>query len=161
MTDEEYLAHHEAAHAVMDISLGIPVLEVSMIPTEDSEGHVRAAPLSDDIVANVDIDNVVGEDRDRVEERIMSLLAGPVIDKILGREVEGETPDMRGAVDLASRMNGSAKQTGAYLDWLWIRTEESLQIWWVRLEALASALLERRQIPGEEARTIVLHGLSG
>ncbi len=63
--------------------------------------------------------------------------------------------DYKAGVDMALLVNGSAKQTEAWLKWLEIRSRETLQEQWSIVEGLAEELLRATTLNGEQVQHFV------
>jgi len=147
-------AYHEAAHAVADFHFGVAIKEVSIIPDEDSLGHVKSGKLP----KGMEFGNVP---RSRIEKEIICLLVGPAMDELLGDDDVRGQGDYQSAVKLAFYVTGSNEEAEAYLNWLWIRAKNFVRCppHRVCIEALAQVLLKERRLSGRKARQIIREAL--
>lgn len=153
-------AYHEAGHAVVAHALGRRFTGVTIIPGVDAMGRCRYAearnfdPDLPDMYSGPRIERVV-------EHQIMGYLAGPIAEGILTGEKSwrktGGNGDVPRAVDLAVYMKGTIEETEAYLDGLWVQTEELVgrRESWAAIEALAAELVEQREVGEGRAREII------
>jgi hypothetical protein len=97
--------------------------------------------------------------RRRVEAHIMGFCAGIAAEaRLTGRRNwRGAEGDHEKAGELALAVSGSAEEAEAYVRWLALRTEALLAapMYWLAVEAVAAALLERRRLSGPEARGLI------
>ena len=143
----ESTAYHEAGHAVIHYLEDIPMEYVTIIPTEECLGQVKC---------EIDINEVVDSGREKCEAEIMAVYAGGLAVKIAkgARYNKGVSTDNRIAQDIAMEIC-SDKEINTFLRWLYIRTEEVLKMNWYMVEAIAKALLKKKQLSGDEVKEII------
>lgn len=146
-------AYHEAGHAVAAHLLEVRYKYVTIIPDEDSSGHLRPFALGKGIEYSL-------RARQRLEPRIMAALAGPIAAATYrGRQNHrAAASDDHQVTQLAMALTGSSGECEAYIRWLTIRIRDMLTTetaWWM-VEALAAALIERKHIPFGDARQIMI-----
>jgi hypothetical protein len=148
-------AYHEAGHAVAAWSLGAGPRAVTIVPHGADQGQVtHEDPLSG---IQLDFD---GSDRarTRAERAIMICLAGPVAQRRFAprswRRWHGAS-DYVTAVDLARRINHSARAADAHLKWLDIRTEDLIESLWGPVERVAAELLAHGTLAPDEIRLLL------
>jgi hypothetical protein len=93
-----------------------------------------------------------------LEKRAMIALAGPIAQKVSNpRSFRNyhASADYKAAVDMALLVNGSAKQTEAWLKWLEIRTRGTLQAQRSIVEGLAEELLRATTLNGEQVQHLL------
>lgn len=153
------IAYHEAGHAVMRCFEFLKFSYVSITPDGDNAGYVKYhrsvwKNFDPETVARTDLKTI-----DRIENEIVSILAGPIAEKIFGGKYnwEGSEGDRASALKLASYLCGNEKVLNAYWKYMWIRTEESLKALhiWTAVQRLASELLLKKKIRYNEAKEIV------
>ena len=66
--------------------------------------------------------------------------------------------DYRWAIDLAARLNGDAQLVNLYMRWMEARIRHIVARHWYKIEALAKALLDRRELTGKEATAVIRDG---
>ena len=154
--EREATARHEAGHAVVCHHLLGSVRRVDITETADALGSCEGPDLR--LTLNPG-EALSPAGREKVERRIMVLLAGPIAERQLsGRYCHvGASHDYQVSFHLASVYCQSDASAEAFLKWLWVRTEELLELPFVRgrVDAVAMALLERGELSGREVRRIV------
>jgi ATP-dependent Zn protease len=151
-------AYHEAGHAVVSYEYGLRLTGVSIVPSEDGLGRTSHQALTN---FNPDVDKS-NRSRLRGERLIQRQMAGMAAEWISTgrrrRNWRGAQWDWDLAADLALYFTGSSEETDAYLKWLWIRTVNSLsrQLVWRKVEAVAIALLDRRELTRSEVKEILV-----
>jgi hypothetical protein len=148
-------AYHEAGHVVADFVLGIRIDRVSIIPDEDTLGHVRNnAPFRRSDVAEFDISP---RDRRRLENRIIGLYTGEVsAARAKEREPDlsavGNTSDLRQIGSLGHLGRGlydlHPDEQAAYLELLFVRARLLVDDYWFLINPLAAELLTTRALSG-------------
>lgn len=159
----DWIAYHEAGHAVADVLVRNPITRASIIADEErgSLGHVANRPYGESF--KIDVETTLSlRARERLEARIMSALAGDeALRRYLGKDAPtgwlGADGDYRAAVDLAEHVSPEPKELGAFLEWLGIRAANLFYLpWhWAAVEAIAAALLEHKVLSGPRVRQIV------
>ncbi len=139
----ESTAYHEVGHAVMAHLLGVKLNSTTIVPDEDSDGHVIHANPLRGIQLDVDGSNRA---RLRAESAIQVAFAGPIAQKKSNphgyRHWHAEF-DHKLAVDLLFRIGGSEKAVQAYSNLLYEWTKGGIETRWYMVDAVATALLER------------------
>lgn len=159
----EKTAYHEAGHAVVAYLLGRSVRLVTIVPSEDGTllGHVLYVPprLKDEYQywGSPSLKRAAFENIVRIS------LAGSIAEgRMAGRQSHRQaSSDYRYAVEVVSGLVGDDRELSAYLNWLWISTENLLSVkpHWRAVEALAQKLLELRTIKGKDAKEIIRNAL--
>lgn len=150
-------AYHEAGHAVIGREMHLRVTSCSIIPEGDTLGCCRFDIRWKDFHPDSDMSSKV---RYRLERDIIATLAGPEAEAIHHGSHEwlpGHEGDTRHAIDLAGYVTGDVEETGAYLDWLTIRTRSMLgqPILWAAVHALALELLAQGELGTRSIREIM------
>jgi ATP-dependent Zn protease len=150
---ERRTAYHEAAHTALAVLYGAEVGEVTIVPNEEAHGHLKGRYLTKESVEYGDS----MEDRDRVEKDAMIALAGELAERRVATHVDpsGAAHDYANVHELLSYMTRHEEEIQAYVAWLIVRTKNQLDRYWPEVDALATALLERRTLTGPEIVTIV------
>lgn len=147
-------AHHEAGHAVVAFLLGFRVTSATIVPGSDYAGMVVYRPRG-----KVDLKSATAVMRIKAEDWIISILAGDIAqrryDPRSSRHWHG-TADRSHATDIALSLCGSGESATAYLAWLSIRTKDMVHGRWPIVEKIATLLLERKTISGDELRAAIL-----
>lgn len=155
-------AYHEAGHAVVGWRLGIGLRKkgVTIAPKKGEYlGCCFAkAGVGRDIEWNASDRNSI-----RAEKNVQSLLAGVIAQRRYNpRSVRGNpaSSDHQAAIDTLSHFAAEQREVEAWLKLLHIRTGNMLANpdIWRAVERLASALMERRTIPGKEVTEIIREG---
>lgn len=154
-------AYHEAGHALAAWKERLPISTISIIPDEDGTlGRVthQAPPASfqPDIDAGLRV-------RDRIEKHAIVAFAGVEAERLVAARVSSESGarDRAGAAQLVAYLGGSVEEQRAYLQLLSVRARQLVRVPHLRvpLDALATALLDRRHISGPAARKILKESL--
>ena len=146
-TEMQSLAHHEAGHAVIALSLGIRVFHASTLPRYDCGGEVRLAPLSGMTI----------------DKGLLVTLAGPAAQRRyfpLLRQFDADLDDHMGRFDteqartLLSVLHGadhvsSDLITGELSRWR-VRADQAVTLQWPWIAAVATALEQRRRLSGDD-----------
>lgn len=153
----ELTAYHEAGHAVAAVVLRVGAVYASIVPDAvmGTVGHVKHLGWPG---PPPDVEGDLARVRRHAEPRIILALAGVVAEKRHhGRRHNwiGANSDLRAATDLMGHFV-SPRQLQAYTDWMWARTEDLVELWWPQIEAVATALLDRRTMRGREIREVMM-----
>lgn len=152
-------AYHEAGHAAVMHEHGHRFKFVTIEQTDDSLGHVLADYLRD---FKPDVE-VRPQDERRIRDRVVQLLAGASAEaKYAGRRNHvGAGDDYKRAVAFAEYVTLSPEETGAYLDWLWLRADNTVALphVWAMIQALAGALMDKRTLSYDEAVAVMEQAL--
>mgnify|MGYP001068229630 CR=1 FL=1 len=154
----KYVAFHEAGHAVAYCYFfnGPRFKHVTIKPKGSALGHVLGRP------------SIWRPDEDtgvrffvRLRDRIIRTLAGPEAErKVRGRyNQRGASDDWKSVADLVFHMAGSERQVNALMRYFDVVTEEFIEFRWHKIEAVASALLERTTLSYKEVEQILCPGL--
>jgi hypothetical protein len=155
-------AHHEAAHAVAGFALGVKMKYVTIIPKDDSLGHLRREAvrwgqegLFDDSPRGIA----------RAECHIVTFLAGPLASRRFSpgsRWRIGGSSDFDSAELLLDRIGGhDAKHRDLYGKLLWRRSECLVEQRWKEVQHLAAVLLKHETLDANRVRDEIgrSHGL--
>ena len=156
-------AYHEAGHAVAAFFMEKPLTMVTIQPdrAQASSGHCHAEHLLAESHPDYDDSDEV---RMRIEREVFYLLAGYAVQRAFNprscRHYHA-SEDHHGVVDLLSYVSGSNEELTAYLKLMEIRVRQfvAAQDKWIAISALASALLDRTTLTGEEASNIIRKAL--
>lgn len=153
------IAIHEAGHAVLAWITGRRILQVSMVTDLDysqlrshrerttQAGCIDLAPLSDG--ANLH----EGKYRVLAEREAMIALAGDLaVFRFRGCRWRKNLSagDLEGLTYAATHAGASQERLNSYLDRLASRTVLYLEVFWAHVEALAKALMHRREMTGQQ-----------
>ncbi len=162
ISKNERTAYHEAGHAVVMHELEMAIREVSIIPNdvEGSLGHVSAYPRPS---FNPDTDSS-WRTRIKIGTELLVFYAGITAEALFcGRHNRrAANSDLDKAAKLARYITSEENELKAYLGWLKIRTRNLLKnpVVWVKVEAVAQALIERKQLRGKEVKQIIVDRLA-
>jgi hypothetical protein len=156
----ESVAYHEAGHAVACIELRRPFKSVTIVPKDDSLGHLLKNPAPASIRPEVD----AGDKVDRWLEREVSIvLVGLAAEhRHTGRHNwRGARRDLDHAVDLASYLHFDPKLMGKYLTYMVEKAKHFVAdpLAWIRIEALATALMKYHTLSARRARAVCQEAL--
>lgn len=155
-------ACHEAGHAVANFAMGKRFKKVSIIPVTEHDSLGRVSGCRWQSKLNPELDKCE-RSRHFVEIEIITLLAGVVAEKKLTDRYNhvGACEDYHDAVNYASWVTDSTKETEAYIAWLFEKTKNVLWRRWDAVELLADELIKRREIGYKAAHGIIRKGLDG
>lgn len=156
MTKKEIsTAYHEAGHAVMACQLGRKFKKVSIIKDGDTLGFLVNTTIKN---FRPDIDPSL-RIRSLIEREIKICFAGFEAEKkFRGKgNWKGAMRDFHECAQLASSVNGSSEQTGAFLKWLRIQTKDvvSYPYVWEEIEKVAKELLIHKELSYKKVREII------
>ncbi len=153
-------AYHEAGHAVAAWHVGVRAKSLSIIPDLTDGSLGRLTHHSYFAGVNPDVDDSPRCQR-RLENMALVDLVGPAAERRFnprGYRHNYSNSDYHHAVDLLSCIAPEPDELGAYVGWIEIRARNFVRRddMWAAIEALAAALLDRREIPGKEIKPIIL-----
>ena len=151
----ERTAYHEAGHAVASYHLHVAFSFITIIPEEDSLGHIKHPKLNN---FDPECDNSL-KIVDRTERRILVFFAGQVAERRFANRHnwKGSGGDWESAVNLASCLAGNNEVLQAYVNYLWARAKNLFDLpWlWAAVEAVANELLIRKKMGSQLTRKII------
>jgi hypothetical protein len=151
----ERTAYHEAGHAVASYYLHVALSSVTIIPEEDSLGHIKHPKLNN---FEPEWDNSL-KVVDRAERMILVFFAGQVAEgRFANRHNwKGSREDWHEAVNMASYFAGNNEVLQAYVNYLWARAKTLFNLpWlWAAVEAVAKELLIRKKMGSRLTRKII------
>lgn len=121
MTDREATAHHEAAHCVVAMALGVEVAECSIEGNEEAEGWVKTGEC-------------------RLGNWVLVALAGACASLRIGQGLEGSEVDLEAVLSLLRERMGMAP-TERSLGPLTADCLALVERWWPQIEEVAWMLL--------------------
>ena len=165
LSTQEFVAYHEAGHAVAAWQLGIALRRngVTIVP-DGVEGNLGSVSHVQFVNRNFqwrDSDR----DRIRVEKLAQLSLAGEIAQRRFSprsvRRYHAKS-DRMNAIDLLSPLTVDIKELEAWLKLLHIRTENMLSNpdAWNAVKRLAAALVQKRTIRGKEAVETIREGFN-
>jgi hypothetical protein len=154
----ERVAYHEAGHAVAQVYLHRSFRSVSIKPKSSYLGRVDSPKLSqtfrEGLAHYLDGDH---RTRNMVDDHILISMAGPAAEnRYTGRRGwDGARQDLRQSRDLGEPLYGE-EATKHDIPFMTARADSLMKsrIVWVRVEAVAAALLERCVLTSAEVREI-------
>ena len=156
----ESTAYHEAGHAVAAWNVHVRAESISIIPDPNNGSLGRHIGRPYFTGMRPDLDNSPRVQR-RLEHKALVCLAGPAAQRRFnprGYRHHHAEDDYRQAIDLLSYIVGDPNELSAYVGLIEIRARNFVRIprMWAAIRGLASALLDRGEIPGREIRPIIL-----
>lgn len=151
MTDQELLAHHEAAHAVVAISLGWEINQVTIVADDDTFGHCQVK----DFELYFDGNRWTGEVKASARQAILYDLAGIAAEMRINGDYDevGCSSDWGKAYTKARHLTRACNPQ-TYLDYALGRTKKLVNSHWQRVTAVAAGLLEHQTLTGEDVYTL-------
>jgi hypothetical protein len=172
-------AYHEAGHAVVGFSEGVPtrLIRVSIVPDPEAGtlGHVSRGKYPRVLDTewgedgkprrfyrefNPEFDDPHLVDR-QLRPRVVECFAGVLAEKrFTGRRHNwlGAESDMRIAVGLVDYITGSPRQAQKYTEYLWVVAEDAVVLHWAEIGELAKELLVRKTMTGHETKAFLQAG---
>lgn len=154
-TQLERTAYHEAGHAVMHLEEKLAFEHVTIVPNEErrSLGHLIWKVQSD-------FNPEISSDRKTLrllESMILCSLAGPAAEAIYAgrRNWRGAAGDLEAMVARAIDYTGSPEEANAFVNWLWIRANNTMKAQWPTVEAVAEALLAKKTLSTREVKKAI------
>jgi ATP-dependent Zn protease len=157
----EATAYHEAGHAVLRSHFDLPIRRVTIRCDRETAGKVEGKGAL--YLRGIDIE-ITPAKQERIFRRIMVCLAGEVAQaKFSKRSVRNwhASSDHQKAADFALRVSGDDEGAALLLRWLMHRTKNMVEVRWPQIQKLASALLEREVLSGDEVRELIWGGDAG
>ncbi len=153
----ESVAYHEAGHAVVGWHEGLRLDRVTIIPGKEYAGLVEWEGL---FKSREDPDlEMTPAMCERMARHARVNLAGIIAQRRYNARSYREHDDFSDrttVTHLAHSLGGNEEITNAYMR-LWdAQTRAVLDLHWSRVEALAEALLEKRELTGDEAVRVML-----
>jgi hypothetical protein len=156
MRELERIAYHEAGHAIVAFVLHRRFTHVSIIPKDDTLGHVNISKHAPSFQPESDY---TGATRNLCEKEAMVCLGGVIAERVeIGRaNLKGSHQDIVEAFDWCIYHCGTQEEANAYVDWLWERTKSivTFDAQRVAIKALAKELMVRKYIGERTARKII------
>lgn len=158
-------AFHEAGHAVVSLRLGRGSEALSIVSEGERLGSHHSGELPPGIARRLSEGSSSLRDRQTIESMVMVFFAGTIAESICRghepRRLGGARSDFAKAIDVASHLIFEPKELGTYLDWLFVRTVNSVRHSWRKVEELAGVLLIRQTLGGREVRAVVQRAMLG
>jgi hypothetical protein len=156
------VAHHEAAHAVFQLKLGLRRGRVTIKP--DLKGSLGHAELRRPKWINDQPATLREEQRLRLhaENEILALYAGRIAQgKYAGRKITwGHEGDDHSIMDLAtSCVSHHDEVRFAFLVYCQKHAALLVEAWWPEINAVAHALAERKSLTAREVRDVIYSSL--
>jgi hypothetical protein len=151
----EATAFHEAGHAVVAVSLGRAIRYVTVVPSDDYVGCVAKTRPPESIRPDLQQD---ARTLAWINREVKIGLAGVVAEGLLrGRHNHiGASQDYKHVVDLASYVYGYGEVLTKWIDFMLALTRNYVRhpLQWVRIEAVAAALLVEKRLGAKRVREI-------
>jgi hypothetical protein len=149
------VAYHEAGHAVVALSLRRRFRYVTIVPKDNSLGHVLKTAKPESIEPDCDASPRV----DRwIEREVMVIMAGSLAEEVFTglHNPIGASSDYEAVINCATQVEPDPIVCEKYLGYLWAKMEAHVRQpeTWVQIEALAKALLNGRRLGIGEVREI-------
>ena len=142
--DREFLAFHEAGHAVMATLLHRPIHRASIREAHGLTGYVDYKHASSTIA------EVREEHRPVIETDALVLLAGRAAEceRTLGSPLSHASLDKQNARTLLAMLEDSEEVVSNWMRYLLVRAQSMLQAEWPMVLAVAHALLKNEELDG-------------
>jgi hypothetical protein len=153
-------AYHEAGHVVVSWCLGVRVRRASIVPDEDSTGHVQNEREKPSTGIAVDRGDRWHPSRLRAEKWVMILQAGEVAQRWYNscsvRRGHSQS-DFKKCVDILRMYAPDEKKLVVEPHYLLLRNWTIYLIvqHWHLVEAVANALLDRRELSGTQVLDVI------
>ncbi len=149
-------AVHEAAHAVLSCHLRCPFAWVTIIPHEDSVGHLAAYRLDEMRLTQAARNAPV---RMEIENRVMLLFSGGIAERRAGMEYrspESDTQDFADAKELLANLTSGERELHYYQCYLHDRAKGLIENGpiWKAIEKVAEALVEEEILTERKVKKI-------
>jgi Bacterial RNA polymerase, alpha chain C terminal domain len=141
----EFLAFHEAGHAVMAFLLGRPIRRASIRRRHGLAGHVDFEHATSRLF------EVAAEHRPLIESDVLVLLAGRAAEceRTLGSPPSHAGLDRENARALLGLLEDCDEVVSSWMRYLLVRAQSMLQEEWPLVYSVARALLRDEEIDGE------------
>ena len=161
-------AIHEAGHAVVAISHELPITSVTIQPGEDDRGRVVYPAVPDYVSDENHPEFSYDKERNYMEAHALSSFAGSIAEfeyyRVIGHPKSkgwitanrGAQSDRAEASRLIIRLASSEEEIKAYVNWLFIRTQNTVKhlLHWQAIEAVQDALLQHTLLRGKDVKEI-------
>jgi hypothetical protein len=154
-------AYHEAGHAVVAWCLDVEVGSATIVPDNDSAGHVNIEPEEPSTCAAICRGDPWDPSRLRAEKLVMRLQAGEVAQRRYNsysvRRAHSKD-DFKKCVGILRIYAPDEKKLDVMPHYLMLRkwTIHLIEQHWHLVEAVAKALLERRELSGTQILDVIL-----
>ena len=157
----EQVAYHEAGHAVACVRLGRAFRYATIVPKEDSLGHVLYTSFGASFRPGIDVSSKTERIIDR---QVLIALAGMAADRrfVGRRNWRGARSDLDHATEFGSFLHGDDEVLSKYVEYKLAQADSMMRapIVWVQVEAVAAALLDRQHLAAVEIRRICLAAIA-
>lgn len=153
---KEVVAHHEAGHAVAAFLYHFKIDFATIKSDGDAAGMVRCYPRG-----KMDLYSASPIMRNKIERNIIVTLAGDIAQRKFAPRSSRSwqlTADRSAASNMALSVCGTGESATAYLAWLYIVARDQVHGRWNLVERVASALLDRETLSGDDLRHVILPG---
>jgi len=149
--DREFLAFHEAGHAVMATMLRRPIRRASIRHTHGLTGYVDYEHASSALA------EVREEHRPIIETDALILLAGRAAEceRTLGSPLSHASLDRQNARALLGSLEDSEEVVSNWLRYLLVRAQSLLQGEWPLVHGLAHALMKDEELDGTQITRVL------
>lgn len=145
-------AYHEAGHVFAYYKLKIPFRYVTIIPNGKSYGHVEM-----DRRYSKPFDRMLHSEHIRLEHVINNLMkkcAGNTSNKIYNGKNDVSSSDTENIDEFLS-FPGIVAETGAFIKWIELETENMLKWNWKKVELIAKELLIKKKLKRKEIELLM------
>ena len=143
----EGTAHHEAGHALACLKFGIVFDYVTIVGTDDSHGHLSRPTPGWYNTEPFDDRHLL-----RIRNEIVHDFAGQIAEwKYRGKRPRyGMQEDNQKAFDLALKLIGGGKTTGAFLEYCWCCAEDFVNSNWNNIQMVAGEIAKRKTLTSRQ-----------
>jgi len=153
----EKTAYHEAGHVVTNYLVGFEIEYVTIVPDEDSEGHVKSNEFNNYYYEGFRVYHI--KDYELIFNSIVANLAGYLcVRKVTGRGKlfvdigdYGRSLDLFKSFNISHNLRDSMLETAEYF----IRDIFNEERSWELVKLIARSLLERKTLTGQEVLGII------
>ena len=151
VSDREFLAFHEAGHAVMAALLRRPIRRASIREKHGLTGYVDYEQASAMIAGLRD------EHRPLIETDVLILLAGRAAEceRTLGSPLSHASLDRQNARALLAALEDSEEVVMGWMRYLLVRAQSMLQREWPYVHAVAHALMQDEELDGAAVARVI------
>lgn len=147
------VAYHEAGHCAVHIYHSLPFDKVTIIRGEGNLGSVQH-PIITDPDSWDDWETDIDETHLLIDKHVSALFGGPVAQERYSGSNDGSGSDHNSIIEYASKRCSSGDEVDAYIAWIEICTRNLINMLWPQVKAIATALIESKELDAEAAKMV-------